>query len=91
MGDVLNGYQKVQNGTLDVMLHEWALHLNTSLESLSFQIVGTSMMMHSHGLEIFVYVHVICAIFQQTINNVQRHCFEGETKANDELKKCFLA
>jgi hypothetical protein len=36
MGDVLNGYQKVQNGTLDVMVHEWASDFNTSLENLSF-------------------------------------------------------
>jgi hypothetical protein len=91
MGDVLNGYQKVQNETLDVVLHEWAFNLNTSLENLSFQIVGTSMMMHSHHLEIFVYVHVICAIFQPTINNVQRHCFEATTKVNNELEKHFLA
>jgi hypothetical protein len=47
------------------------------------------MMMHSHCLEIFVYVHVICAIFQQTINNVQRHCFETTTKVNDELENVF--
>jgi hypothetical protein len=36
MGDVLNGYQKVQNGTLDVVVHEWASNLHTSLENLSF-------------------------------------------------------
>jgi hypothetical protein len=47
--------------------------------------------MHSHRLEIFVYVHVICAIFQQTINNVQKHCFEAATKVDDELEKRFLA
>jgi len=36
MGDVLNGYQKVQNGTLDVVVHEWAYDLHTSLENLNF-------------------------------------------------------
>jgi hypothetical protein len=36
MGDVLNGYQKIQNGTLDVVVHEWALDLNISLENLNF-------------------------------------------------------
>jgi hypothetical protein len=36
-------------------------------------------------------MHVICAIFQQTINNVQRHCFEAATKINDELEKHFLS
>jgi hypothetical protein len=36
MGDVLNGYQKVQNETLDVVVHEWAPNLNNSLENLSF-------------------------------------------------------
>ncbi len=46
-------------------------------------------MMHSHSLEIFVYVHVICVIFQQTINNVQRQCFEVTTKINDKLEKHF--
>jgi hypothetical protein len=45
--------------------------------------------MHSHHLEISVSVHVICAIFQQTINNVQRHCFEAATKVNDELEIIF--
>jgi hypothetical protein len=33
MGDVLNGYQKIRNGTLDVVVHEWAPNLNTSLET----------------------------------------------------------
>jgi hypothetical protein len=45
--------------------------------------------MHSHSLEIFVYVHVICVILKQTINNVQRHCFEVTTKINDKLEKHF--
>jgi hypothetical protein len=36
MGDVFNGYQKVQNGTLDVVVHEWASDLHTSLENLNF-------------------------------------------------------
>jgi hypothetical protein len=83
------GTKKIQNGTLDVVVHEWAPNLNTSLENLSFYIVGTSMMMHSHCLEISVYVHVICTIFQQTINNVQRHCFESATKVNNELENVF--
>jgi len=47
--------------------------------------------MHSHCLEIYVYVHVTCVIFQHTINNVQRQCFEATTKINDELEKHFLA
>jgi hypothetical protein len=47
--------------------------------------------MHSHCLEIFVYVHVICVIFQQTINNVQRQCFEVTTKISDKLEKHFQA
>jgi hypothetical protein len=33
---------------------------------------------------------VICVIFQQTINNVQRQCFETTTKISDKLEKCFL-
>jgi hypothetical protein len=45
MGDVLNGYQNLQNGTLDVVVHEWAPNLNTSLEKLSFYIVSTSIIL----------------------------------------------
>jgi hypothetical protein len=47
--------------------------------------------MHSHCLEIIVYVHVICAIFQHTINNEQRQCFETTIKVNDELEKRFFS
>ncbi len=47
--------------------------------------------MHSHCLEIYVYVHVTCGNFQHTINNVQRQCFETTTKISDELEKHFLA
>jgi len=34
-------------------------------------------------------VLVISAIFQQTINNVQRQCFETTTKVSDELENHF--
>jgi hypothetical protein len=34
--DVFNGYQNLLDGTLNVVVHEWALYLNTSLENLSF-------------------------------------------------------
>jgi len=37
------------------------------------------------------YINVICVLFQQTINNVQRQCFEAITKINDKLEKHFLA
>jgi hypothetical protein len=36
MGDVLNGYQIIQNGTSNVVVHEWAFDLNINLENLSF-------------------------------------------------------
>jgi hypothetical protein len=36
MGDVFNEYQKIWNGTSNVVVHEWAPDLNTSLENLSF-------------------------------------------------------
>jgi hypothetical protein len=47
MGDVFNGYQNLLDGTLNVVVHEWAPYLNTSLENLSFQIASISIMMHS--------------------------------------------
>ncbi len=50
MGDVFNGYENLPNGTLDVVVHEWALNLNTSLENLGFQIASTSIMMYSSFL-----------------------------------------
>jgi hypothetical protein len=64
MDDVFNGYRNLLNGTLDVVVHEWAPNLNTSLENLSFQITNISIMMHFCYLDTFVYVHVIHVIFQ---------------------------
>jgi hypothetical protein len=49
------------NETLNVVVHEWAPNLNTSLENSNFKITDISIMLHYH------YV-----IFQQTIHNVQR-------------------
>jgi hypothetical protein len=91
MGDVFNGYQNLLNGTSNVVVHEWALDLNISLENLNFQIIGTSIMMHSSCFQTFVYVPMTCAIFQHTINNVQKHCPKTTTKVSDKLEKCFLA
>jgi hypothetical protein len=62
MGDVFTGYQNLPNGTLDVVVHEWALDLNIGLENLSFRIVGTSIMMHSRYLETSTYVLVMHVI-----------------------------
>jgi hypothetical protein len=81
MGDVFTGYQNLLNGTLDVVVHEWALDLNIGLENLSFRIVGTSIMMHSRYLETSTYVLVMHVIFQQTINNVQSQCFEVQPRS----------
>jgi hypothetical protein len=68
------------NETSNVVVHEWAPDLNIGLENLSFWIVGTSIMMHSHYLETSIYVLVIHVIFQQTMNNVQRQCFEVQPR-----------
>jgi hypothetical protein len=72
MNNLFNGYQNLMNGTLNVMVHEWAPNLNTRLENSSFKIVGSSIMLHNHYLETSLYVFIICVTFQQTINNVQR-------------------
>jgi hypothetical protein len=72
MGDVFNGYQNLFNGILNVVVHEWAFDLNTSLKNLSFQIVGISIMMHFSCLETFVYVPMTHAILYHTVNNLQK-------------------
>jgi hypothetical protein len=87
MGDVFNGYQNLLNGTLNVVVHDWASYLNTSLENWNFKIVSISIMMHSFCFETFVYVFVTRVIFQHTINNVQNHCLEIATKVSDKLEK----
>jgi hypothetical protein len=60
------------NGTLNVVVHEWAPNLNTSLENSSFRIVDSSIMLHNHCLETSLYIFIICVTFQRTINDVQR-------------------
>ncbi len=60
MGDVFNGYQNLFHGTLNVVVHEWAPDLNIGLENLSFQIVGTSIIMHSSCLETFICAYDSC-------------------------------
>jgi hypothetical protein len=69
MNNVFNGYQNLMNGTLNVVVHEWAPNLNNSLENSSVKIVDRSIMLHYH---VSLYIFIICVIFQQTINNVQR-------------------
>lgn len=73
-----------------MVVHVWALHLNTSLKTLSFQIAHTSIMMHFHCHKTSVYVHVTNVIFQQSINHVQKQCFEVVAKIIDELESDFL-
>jgi hypothetical protein len=72
MNNLFNGYQNLMNGTLNVVVHEWAPNLNTSSENSSFKIAGSSIMLHNHCLETSLYVFIICVTFQQTSNNVQR-------------------
>jgi hypothetical protein len=70
---VFNGYQNlIMNETLNVVVHEWALDLNTSLENSNFKIVDSAIMLHYHYFETSFYVFITYVIFQQTINNVQR-------------------
>jgi hypothetical protein len=51
MNDVFNGYQNLLNGTLDVVVHEWAPNLNIGLGKLNLKIDDSSIMMHFHCLE----------------------------------------
>jgi hypothetical protein len=37
------------------------------------------------------YTHKFCNLPIQTINHVQKQCYETTTKVNDELDKKFLA
>jgi hypothetical protein len=78
MSNVFNGYKNLLNATSNVVVHEWTFDLNTSFENLNFKIVGSSIMMHSHCLEISLYVLMTYAIFQLTIimcidNGVKAH------------------
>ncbi len=36
LSDVFHGYQNLLNETFDMVVHEWAIDLNTELENLSF-------------------------------------------------------
>ncbi len=40
MHDVFNGYHNLLNGTLDMVVHEWAHDLNTGFENLNFQMMA---------------------------------------------------
>jgi hypothetical protein len=46
-------------GMSHVVVHEWTSDLNISLENLSFQILGISIMMHYHGPQMVFYVPMI--------------------------------
>jgi hypothetical protein len=46
-------------------------------------------MMHDWCPKTLIYVHVTCVIFQQTIYQVQRQCFETIITFIDELEKWF--
>jgi hypothetical protein len=90
MKNVFNGYQNmIMNGTLKVVVQEWALDLNSSLENSNFRIVDSSIMSHHHCLETSFYVFITYVIFQQTINNVQRQSHKVIIKVNDEHEKQF--
>jgi hypothetical protein len=87
---MFNGYRNLLNATSNVVLHEWALDLNISLKSLTFQIAHTSIIMHFHCHKTSLYVHVTNVIFQQNINHVQKQCFEAIAKIIDEFERDFL-
>ncbi len=42
-----------------MVVHEWAIDLKISLENLSYQIFGTSIMMHCHCPQMVFYVPMI--------------------------------
>jgi hypothetical protein len=44
---------------------------------MSFEIANSFVIIHSHCFEMSFYVLMVYVIFQQTINNVQRQCFEA--------------
>jgi hypothetical protein len=54
-------------------MHEWALDLNISLKTLSFQIAHTSIMIDFHCHKTSLYVYVTSIIFRQSINHVQNN------------------
>jgi hypothetical protein len=58
MNDAFNEYYNLLNGTLSVVVHEWALDLNNGLENLGFKIANCSIMMHFCCLETSFYVLV---------------------------------
>lgn len=62
-------YWNLLNGTSNVVMHEWAFDLNTSLENLNFQIANTFITMHFCYFKMSLYASAydLC-IFQQTIN-----------------------
>jgi hypothetical protein len=47
------------NGTLNVVVHEWAPNLNTSFKNSSFKIIDSSIMLHNHYLETSLYVFLL--------------------------------
>jgi hypothetical protein len=46
-------------GMSHMVVHEWAIDLKISLENLSYQIFGTSIMMHCHCPQMVFYVPMI--------------------------------
>jgi hypothetical protein len=59
MNNVFNGYQNlIMNGTLNVVVHERTLDLNTNLENSKLRIVDNSIMLHYHWLETSFYVFI---------------------------------
>jgi hypothetical protein len=70
MNDVFTGYQNFFIKTLDVVVHEWAPNLNIGMENLCFCITNIFIMMHPRYPQKLFYVPMICALFQQTMNDV---------------------
>jgi hypothetical protein len=72
LSNVFHGYQNLFNETFNVVVHEWAFDLNTKLENLNFWITGKFfVMMHFHCPKTTLFVPMIHALFQHTMNNVQ--------------------
>jgi hypothetical protein len=51
--------------------------LSPCYKDLSFEIANSFIMIHFRCFEMSLYVLMAYVIFQQTINNVQRQCFEA--------------
>jgi len=60
-------YWNLLNGTSNVVMHEWAFDLNTSLENLNFQIASIFITMHFCCFKTSLYVPMTCVFFSKPL------------------------